>query len=136
MEIRKRNLVKVISFTLAIMISFGVWGVMSGVRLRRANASIRQSNERALIQLGTYLDDITLNLQKSMYVNGGDLLSQITSDLWRSSVSAKECLSEKRPKGWDTDILVILARILTIWIKKTLMASSLILKVPRNPLLK
>ena len=66
MKIRKRNLVKVISFTLAIMISLGVWGVMSGVRLRRANASIRQSNERALIQLGTYLDDITLNLQKSM----------------------------------------------------------------------
>ena len=102
MKIRKRNLVKVISFTLAIMISLGVWGVMSGVRLRRANASIRQSNERALIQLGTYLDDITLNLQKSMYVNGGDLLSQITSDLWRSSVSAKECLSEIT--GSDTQV--------------------------------
>jgi hypothetical protein len=102
MKIKKRNLVRVVSFTLAVVIALGVWGAVSSVRLNRANMSIRQSNERALIQLGTYLDDITLNLQKSMYVNGGELLSQITSELWRSSVSAKECLSEIT--GPDTQV--------------------------------
>lgn len=102
MKIRKRNLVRAVSFTVAVVISLGVWGIVSNIRLKKADMSIRQSNERALTQLGTYLDDIALNLQKSMYVNGGTLLSEITSDLWRSSVSAKESLSEIT--GPDTEV--------------------------------
>lgn len=102
MKIRKRNLVKAVSFALAVIVALGAWGIVSGVRLRRANQSIRQSNERALTQLGTYLDDITLNLQKSTYVSGSTLLAEITMDLWRSSVSAKESLAELT--GSDTEV--------------------------------
>lgn len=91
---KKRNIVRIISFVGALIVTLGIWGVLSTVRLHKANMSIRQTNERALTQLGTYLDDITLNLQKSMYVGGDSLLSEISTDLWRSSVSAKESLSE------------------------------------------
>ena len=102
MRIRKRNLIRLVSFALAVIVALGAWGIVSSVRLNRARMSIRQSNERALTQLGTYLDDITLNLQKSTYVSGDILLSEITSDLWRSSVSAKESLAEII--GSDTEV--------------------------------
>ena len=94
MKNSKRKTVRTISFLCAVTLTLGVWGTVNAVALKSAERSILQSNERALTQLGTYLDDITLNLQKSMYVRGGDKLSEITSDLWRSSVSAKESLSE------------------------------------------
>ncbi|MBO5897216.1 MAG: germination protein YpeB [Clostridia bacterium] len=94
MKLTKRKTVRTISFLCAITLTLAVWGTVNAVALRSAERSITQSNERALTQLGTYLDDITLNLQKSMYLRGGDKLSEITSDLWRSSVSAKENLSE------------------------------------------
>lgn len=94
MKMSKRNSVRIVSFTLALIVALAVWGTVSTVKLNKANMSIRQSNERALTQLGTYLDDITLNLQKSRYVGGENMLSEISSDLWRSSVSAKESLSE------------------------------------------
>lgn len=102
MGMKKRSLVRVVSFTLAVIVALGAWGIASNVKLKKANISIRQSNERALTQLGTYLDDITLNLQKSMYVGGDAILSEITTDLWRSSVSAKESLSEIT--GSDTQV--------------------------------
>ncbi len=94
MKNTKRKTVRTISFLCALTLTLGIWGTVNAVALKSAERSILQSNERALTQLGTYLDDITLNLQKSMYVRGGDKLSEITSDLWRSSVSAKESLSE------------------------------------------
>ena len=94
MKNSKRKTVRIISFLCAVTLTLGVWGTVNAVALKSAQRSILQSNERALTQLGTNLDDIALNLQKSMYVRGGDKLSEISSDLWRSSVSAKESLSE------------------------------------------
>ncbi len=94
MKRNKRSSIRMVSFLCAIVVSLGVWGTINAVALRSAERSILQSNERALTQLGTYLDDITLNLQKSMYVRSSDMLSDISTKLWRSSVSAKESLSE------------------------------------------
>ena len=94
MKNSKRKMVRTISFLCALTLTLGIWGTVNAVALKSAKRSINQTNERALTQLGTYLDDITLNLQKSMYLRGGDKLSDISSKLWRSSASAKESLSE------------------------------------------
>jgi germination protein YpeB len=98
----RRGLIRAVSFITTLVVALGIWGSINAYKLSQAEKLIKISNERALTQLGTYLDDITLNLQKSMYVNGGDLLSRITSDLWRSSVAAKECLTEIT--GSDTQV--------------------------------
>lgn len=94
MKTNKRKMVRAISFLCAVTLTLGIWGTVNAVALKSAERSILQSNERALTQLGAYLDDIALNLQKTMYVRGGDKLSEISTDLWRSSASAKESLSE------------------------------------------
>ncbi len=90
----RRKTVRKISFLTAIIVALGIWAGVSTFNLVMAKKELRRSNERALTQLGTYLDDINLNLQKCMYSQSEDMLSEMSSKLWRSSASAKENLSE------------------------------------------
>lgn len=91
---KRRPLIRIISFLSAVVITLAIWGAVSSFKLAVAERAIKASNERALTQLGTYLDDINLNLQKCTYCSGDSMLSDVTSKLWRSSASAKESLSE------------------------------------------
>ena len=90
----RRGLIRIISFLSAVVVTLAIWGSVNAYKLSQAKIAIKISNERALTQLGTYLDDISLNLQKCMYCNGDSMLSDVSADLWRSSASAKESLSE------------------------------------------
>ena len=90
----RRGLIRIISFLSAVVVTLTLWGAVSSYKLSQAKIAIQISNERALTQLGTYLDDISLNLRKCMYCNGEEMLSDVSADLWRSSASAKESLSE------------------------------------------
>ncbi len=90
----RRGLIRIISFLSVVLVALTVWGSVSAYKLSQAKIAIQIANERALTQLGTYLDDISLNLQKCMYCNGESMLADVSADLWRSSASAKESLSE------------------------------------------
>lgn len=90
----RRKKIRLVSFIVSLVFCLTVWGVTTSVKLSNARISIEQSNQRALTQLGTHLDDIALNLKKSAYANSENMLSEIAVDLWRSSASAKENLSE------------------------------------------
>ncbi len=94
MKMNRRNTVRIISFLSAIVLVLGIWAGVSSFNLAVAERELTRSNERALTQLGTYLDDISLNLQKCMYSQSEDMLSDVSTKLWRSSASAKESLSE------------------------------------------
>ena len=91
---KRRPLIRLVSFLSAVVITLTIWGAVNSFKLAVAEREIKASNERALTQLGTYLDDINLNLQKCTYCSGSRMLSDVTSKLWRSSASAKESLSE------------------------------------------
>lgn len=91
---KRRNLIRVASFLTAIVVALGIWGGMNMYRLAAIKREIQASRERALTQLGTYMDDIDINLQKCLYSSSSAMLSEVASDLWRSSSSAKESLSE------------------------------------------
>lgn len=90
----KRKTVRVICFLSALVIVLSVWGGVNAFNLAIAKREIRSANERALSQLGVYLDDINLNLQKAMYSDSEEMLSYVSSEIRRSSASAKESLSE------------------------------------------
>ncbi len=94
MRMGRRRAIRIISFLSAIVITLGIWAGVSTLNLAVAERDLKRSNERALTQLGTYLDDINLNLQKCMYSQSKGMLSDVSSKLWRSSASAKENLSE------------------------------------------
>jgi germination protein YpeB len=94
MRLSRRRAIRIISFLSAVVITLGIWAGVSTFNLAVAERELKRSNERALTQLGTYLDDINLNLQKCMYSQSKEMLSDVSSKLWRSSASAKENLSE------------------------------------------
>lgn len=94
MRKNKRRLVRTVSFVSAVVIALAVWGSVNAYKLAAAQRSVRASNERALTQLGTYLDDINLNLKKCIYSSSDAMRSELSTNLWRSSSSAKACLAE------------------------------------------
>ncbi len=94
MKKSRRKTVRIVSFLSAVIIVLATWAGINSYKLHIAKKEILRSNERALTQLGTYLDDIELNLQKCTYSSSKAMLSDISSDLWRSSASAKESLAE------------------------------------------
>ena len=91
---KRRNLVRIASYLTAIVVALGVWGGMNMYKLAVIKRDVQASRERALTQLGTYMDDIDINLQKCLYSSTPAMLSDVSSKLWRSSSSAKESLSE------------------------------------------
>ncbi len=91
---KRRNLVRIISYLTAVVVTLAVWGGMNMYQLATIKRDVQASRERALTQLGTYMDDIDINLQKCMYSSSSAMLSDVASKLWRSSASAKESLSE------------------------------------------
>ncbi len=94
MKKSKRSDIRKISFLIAVVVTLSIWAGVSTYKLVEAKNEVRRSNERALTQLGTYLDDISLNLQKCTYLKSENMLSDVSVKLWRSSASAKESLSE------------------------------------------
>ncbi len=90
----KRKSVRIISFLTAFLVASSVWAIVSTVNVFKLKNEIRVTEERALNLLGTYLDDINLNLQKAMYLKSDNMLSRVSVDLWRAGASAKESLSE------------------------------------------
>ena len=90
----RRKFIRLVSFLTALVVVLTIWGGVSTYRLSVVKRQVKASQERALTQFGTYMDEIDLNLQKSLYSSGQTMLADIASDLWRSSASAKESLSE------------------------------------------
>lgn len=90
----KRKIVRIVAFPTALVLVLAIWGAVNMYNLNLVNRQVTASRERALTQLGTYMNDIDLNLQKCMYASGAQMLSDVSSKLWRSSASAKESLSE------------------------------------------
>lgn len=91
---KRRNLVRTVSFLTAIVVALGVWGGVNMYNLAVIKREVQASRQRALTQLGTYMDDIDINLKKSLYSSSSAMLTDVASKLWRSSSSAKESLSE------------------------------------------
>ena len=91
---KRRTLIRLVSFLSAIVVALAAWGGVNMYKLAVIRRDVQASRERALTQLGTYMDDIDINLQKCLYSSSSAMLSDVASKLWRSSSSAKESLSE------------------------------------------
>ncbi len=94
MKKSKRKFIRIVSFLTSFIVVLTIWGGVTTYKLSRVKRQIKASQERALTQFGTYMDDIDLNLQKCLYSSGKTMLADISADLWRSSTSAKQSLSE------------------------------------------
>ncbi len=89
----KRSTVRLISFLTAVILTLTAWGAVNAVALKRARCRLRADNERSLTELGAYLDEIALDLQKCRYVSTAAMMNDLTAEIRRASTAAKTALS-------------------------------------------
>lgn len=94
MKNSRRGTVRKYSYLFALIAALAIWGAVNMVKLNSTERQMTASHERALTQLGTYMDTISTSLDKSVYASTPKMMSSISSEVWRASTAAKASLSE------------------------------------------
>ena len=100
---KKRNYIRIISFLLFLCILLSVLSVVNGIKAHNYKLLATVSNEKALNELCENLDNITLTLQKGRYASKGKMLTDMETDLARSTACAKTSLSSLTEESEVTD---------------------------------
>lgn len=90
----RRKKIRIISFSAVLFSALIIWGALSSARVVALNREINASKERALTELCTYVSDISLNLDKSVYSCEGTSFVRLSNDIWKDCTAAKLSLSE------------------------------------------
>lgn len=90
----KRGKIRLFSFVGAAIIALGAFGISENVKRRDYERLIAASQQRALSELGTYIDNIEVSLKKGKYANSAPMVSSLASSLWRDSTGAKTSLAQ------------------------------------------
>ena len=90
----RRKAVRKISFLTAIIVLLLVYGTVSTIKFVKAERVLNASRERALTELGTHIDTISLNLDKCLYAGTSPMIANVSTEVWRASTAAKTNLSE------------------------------------------
>ncbi len=102
-ESKKRKYVRVISFLSFLSVLLCAAAITNAVKAEKYRASAQASYERAVSELCEDLDSITVSLQKGMYSNSKQMLSQVGTELYRCSACAKVNLGQLTDENMITD---------------------------------
>ena len=94
MTITKRGFVRIISFSLGIIIALLVLAGINYRDARNARISVENGYLRAVEELSLNLDNIKNNLEKGMYTNSVAMLSNLSGKLCSDAATAKAALSQ------------------------------------------
>lgn len=100
---RKKFYIRIISLLGFFCIVFCVATVVYATKADRYRFMSEVSYQRAVSELCESLDNITVNLQKSLYTGTQDKLKQTGNELKRESAIAKVCLSQLTDKSINSD---------------------------------
>ncbi len=71
----------------------GIFSIVQTVRAQKYEREATVTKQMALISLEECLNNISTNLEKTIYVSTPTMLSQLSTDLWREASAAKTSLS-------------------------------------------
>ena len=94
MKKSRRKSIRITSFLVAIMVCLVTLSAVSTANYIKSSRLLKASRERALTELGTQLDTISLNLDKCLYASSSPMIAGIATEVWRASTAAKTNLSE------------------------------------------
>lgn len=89
----KRSYVRIISFSLAIVLTLGSLALININTANSYKAQLENSYQQSLNELSENLDSIETNLKKSIYSSSDKMLLEISADLYAECGEAKEALS-------------------------------------------
>lgn len=93
LSIPKRALVRVVSYTAALLVVTGGAAWRGHTDARDYQTQLTSGYERSLGELSGYLTNIAIDLQKGQYVGTAAQLTHLSARIWRESGSAKAALS-------------------------------------------
>ena len=99
----KRTYIRIISLLSFLSLVFGVATVVYATKADRYKFAAEISSQRAINELCESLDNITVNLQKSLFTGTSQKLTQTAGELYRESSIAKVCLDQLTDKNIADD---------------------------------
>ena len=100
-SIRRRTLIRTVSFTAALIVALGVtaWGSYTAARQNRT--VIEYGYQRALAELSEYVGNLDIALEKGRYATSSTQLEGLSAKLWREAGFAKNALARLPSGGGD-----------------------------------
>lgn len=95
----RRGKIRIISFLSILVLVLSIWGGIETYKRRTYQQLVKISQERALAELGNYVTNISVALQKGRYANTPPMIANLASSLWREATGAKTCLSQLESGG-------------------------------------
>ena len=89
----RRPLVRLISFTVALIVALTATSVTSYVMAKDYRRSIEYTFQRALSELTEYVNDLNVTLNKGQYATTPKQLQGISTKLWQDAGYAKSSLA-------------------------------------------
>lgn len=90
----KKTYIRIISLLSFLSLIFGIATVVYATKADRYKFAAEISSQRAISELCESLDNITVNLQKSLFTGTSQKLTQTAGELYRESSIAKVCLDQ------------------------------------------
>ncbi len=90
----KRCFVRLISFSLAAVLTLGALAAQSMGRADNTQLRLQNSYMRAVEDLSLSLDNIKTTLNKGMYSNSPVMMNQLSGKLWSEAANAKAALAQ------------------------------------------
>lgn len=88
-NLSKRSIVRIISFMIAIISVLTALTIINGIDAKQAKLKLEYSYVRAIGDLSISADNISTTLSKEIYAGTPEMLSTLSSKLWRDASTAK-----------------------------------------------
>lgn len=92
-SLSKRAKARIVLYLSAVILVLGIFSIVQTVKANKYERETMITRQMALISLDEYLNNISTNLEKTIYSNTPAMLSKLSSEMWREASSAKNSLS-------------------------------------------
>ena len=88
-----RTKARIVLYLSAVILVLGIFSIVQTVKANKYEREAMITRQMALISLDEYLNNISTNLEKTIYANTPAMLSKLSTEMWREASSAKNSLS-------------------------------------------
>lgn len=89
----RRTKARIVLYLSAVILVLGIFSIVQTVKANKYEREAMVTRQMALISLDEYLNNISTNLEKTIYANTPAMLSRLSTEMWREASSAKNSLS-------------------------------------------
>ncbi|MBD5104552.1 MAG: germination protein YpeB [Ruminococcaceae bacterium] len=94
MTMTKRCFVRIISFSIALILAFALMALEQRGKATSSQLRMQNTYMRAVEDLSLSLDNIKTTLNKGLYTNSPAMMNQLSGKLWSEAANAKAALSQ------------------------------------------